>query len=44
MLRIVNNNGDELMKLHDNGEEEIIDKKLKEDVKKASKNEQKGDE
>ncbi len=30
MLRIKNESGEELMRLHDNGEEEFVDKKFKE--------------
>jgi hypothetical protein len=34
MLRIVNSDGEELMKLHDDGREEFTDKKLEEAMKK----------
>lgn len=40
MLKIKNSNGEELMRIKDNGEEEILDKKLKEEFKKAEKTEQ----
>lgn len=42
MLKIVNNDGEELMRIHDNGEEEFADKKVKEQYEKAI-NEQKDD-
>jgi hypothetical protein len=44
MLKIKNNSGEELMRIKDNGEEEIFDAKLKEQIEKAeNKPEQKGE-
>lgn len=40
MLKIKNSNGEELMRIKDDGEEEIFDKKLKEQFKKAKEKEQ----
>lgn len=39
MLKIKNNNGEEVMRIHDDGSEEIFDKKLKEEITKAEANE-----
>lgn len=36
MLKIKNNNGEEIMRLNDDGSEEIFDKKLKEEMKQAA--------
>lgn len=39
MLKIVNSNGENLMTLHDNGQEDIKDQKLKEQFEQAKQNE-----
>lgn len=35
MLKIKNSSGEELMRIKDNGEEEVFDQKLKEQMKKS---------
>lgn len=37
MLKINNAKGETVLKLHDNGEEEFVDKKAEEEYKKAGK-------
>lgn len=37
MLKIKNSNGEELMRLEDNGDEKIFDPKLREQFEKAAK-------
>lgn len=43
MLKIKNSNGEEIMRIKDNGEEEIFDRKLKEQLEKEKKDEVKGE-
>lgn len=44
MLKIKNSNGEELIRINDNGETEIFDAKLKEQMQKEEQQETKGEE
>jgi hypothetical protein len=43
MLKIVNNSGDEMMRIEDDGKEVIKDSKLKEQMQKAEKEQKDGE-